>query len=77
MAMRSNKQRCNQCGAGNKAATVCRICGQHLPEERTDDPLFIDLVEEELRSWYAMSGKPVSVLSPLHAELAVDRPDRA
>jgi primosomal protein N' len=75
--MRENKQRCNQCGARNKAVTACRICGQQLPEERTAGPLFIDLVEEELRSWQAMSGRPVSVLSPLHAGPVVDRPDLA
>jgi hypothetical protein len=75
--MRATKQRCNQCGARNKAVVNCRICGQLLPEEHVEGPLFIDLVEEELKSWYAMSGKPVTVLSPLHAGLAVGRQDRA
>jgi hypothetical protein len=73
--MRATKQRCIQCGARNKDAANCRICGQLLPEEHTEGPLFIDLVEAELRSWYAMSGKPVTTLSPLHAGLAVDRQD--
>ena len=75
--MRAKKQRCTQCGARNSAAAACRICGMMLPEERTEGPLFIDLVEEELRSWNAMSGKPVTVLSPLHAAIVADRPDRA
>ncbi|MEY2570747.1 MAG: hypothetical protein QOE63_1097, partial [Acidimicrobiaceae bacterium] len=67
-----------QCGAQNRGAAVCRICGQALPDLQSGEgPLFIDLVEEELRSWYTMSGKPVSLLSPLHAEPAVDRRDPA